>query len=174
MSNNPDAMLDLETYSDHSDAAIASIGAVHFDISTRSVFDEFYVVVDAKSCKDAGLHFSRETLDWWKAQSKEARDAIRLNAIPLSDALDKFEEWVKGSGSVCCWQMFDVPILSNAYKKLGRKVPWKYWDTTDCHSIAKLLGKARDIDRTKGVHHNALDDAKVQAKFIIDILNEKQ
>ena len=68
-------MLDLETMSVRSNAAIASIGAVKFDTET-GIVDKFYRTVDLRTSKAVGLHVDPETVGWWNNQSKEARQAL--------------------------------------------------------------------------------------------------
>lgn len=163
-------MVDIESYSELPIAAIASIGAVKFDLINRTILDEFYVTIDPKSSKSYNLHFSKKTLDWWRAQPYDVRAALRENNISLDMALNNFTEWVgKEFDKICCQGMFDIPILQYSYYVIGSKEPWNYYDTIDCRTIAELYGQR--IDRTSGNHHNALDDAKNQAKFLINLLN---
>jgi hypothetical protein len=168
-----DRMVDIETYDNICTAAIASIGAVKFNIATREICDPFYVTIDPKSCKEYGLSFSADTLEWWKNQSPEARAALRHNNIHLVDALQQFIAWYgTDKGKVCTWGIFDTPILDHAFRKTGLQSPWKYWNAVECRTIADLLGVK--IDRTSGTHHNSLQDAKTQAEFMIQILNPKE
>ena len=74
-------MIDLETMSTRSHAAICSIGAVKF--KGKEVLDTFYCTIDAATCKAAGLHFEKSTLEWWSRQSKEARSALLKDNLPL-------------------------------------------------------------------------------------------
>lgn len=166
-----DRMVDIETYDNICTAAIASIGAVKFNVATREVCDEFYCTIDPRSCKEYGLTFGEDTLNWWKQQSIEARQALRIGNIPLPDALEKFSEWYKTgtAGKICCWGMFDVPTLSHAYRKVGMDTPWLYWATIECRSVSDLLNA--NINRSVGVYHNALNDAVIQANHMINILN---
>lgn len=169
MSKTWDVMVDIESYSEQPCAAIASIGAVKFNILTRELGDTFYINIDPKSSKEYGLHFSKSTLAWWKTQSLEARQALVNNAVPLPVAMADFSDWLGTFGKIGCWNMFDIPILQWAYHQVGSKEPWKYYHTIECRTIADMLGKR--IDRSVGTHHNALDDAINQAKFMIEILN---
>ena len=59
-------MVDLETMSSRADASICSIGAVKFE--GKEILDTFYCTVDLKSCKDAGLRVSMDTVEWWSRQ----------------------------------------------------------------------------------------------------------
>ena len=98
MSNGSDlVMVDLETYDNVCTAAIASIGAVKFNLETRTLSDRFYVTVSPASCKAAGLTFSEDTINWWKQQSPEAQKALRINNIELTDALTQFNQFYAGS-----------------------------------------------------------------------------
>jgi len=73
-------MVDLETMSTRSHAAICSIGAVKFE--GKEILDTFYCTVDIKSCKDAGMHISKDTVKWWSEQNKEALRELTRNNIP--------------------------------------------------------------------------------------------
>ena len=108
-------MVDLETMSTKSNAAICSIGAVKFE--GKEILDTFYCTINLKTCKDAGMHVSKDTVKWWSEQNKEALRELTRNNIPLNQALDDFEEWF-GPKSLPVWgngAVFDNTILSNAY-----------------------------------------------------------
>lgn len=166
----PDCMVDIESYSHLGYAAIASIGAVKYDIVNRTLGDTFYVTISPASCKEIGLHFAKETLDWWAQQSKEAVAAIRKDNIHIRDALTQFADWIGNDvDQMCCWGFLDLSALDTAFYLCGMETPWKYWDAMEMRSISKFLGGK--IDRSSGTHHNALNDAIVQAKFIIELLN---
>lgn len=167
--NKPWVMIDLETYSELPTAAIASIGAVKFDPHTKTMMDEFYVTIDPKSCKEYGLHFSKNTLDWWKTQPYEVRKTLRENNIHIDSALNQFTEWLGEFDKICCWNMFDIPILIYSYHVIGSKEPWKFYKTLECRTIADVYGER--INRDEANHHNALEDAKGQATFIMNLLN---
>ena len=164
-------MVDLETMSTRADAAICSIGAVKFE--GDKILNKFYCTIDIKTCKDAGLRISKETVKWWSEQNKEAFRELTRNNIPLEDALDKFTEWF-GPKSLQIWgngAVFDNTILSNAYFATGREPPWKCWDDR-CYRTVKNLFNWIPADKREGTYHNALDDAMYQTKHLIKILGE--
>jgi exodeoxyribonuclease VIII len=169
MSNKDWIMVDLETYSELPTAAIASIGAVKFNPVNRTLSEEFYMTVSPSSCKGYGLHFSASTLQWWKTQPYEARKTLTENNVNLYDALTQFTDWLGSFERICCWNMFDIPVLAYSYYAVGKKEPWNYYKTLECRTIADVYGEK--IKRDASTHHNALEDAKTQAKFIIDVLN---
>ena len=161
-------MIDLETYSTRPTAAIASIGAVKWQ--DGQIVDTFYCTIDAATCKAAGLHFEKSTLEWWQKQSKEARAALLKDNLPLEEALTKFEAWY-GNKSLPTWGNgagFDNVIMDCAYKALDRKRPWLPWEDR-CYRTMKNIVNI-PIDKRDGVYHNALDDAITQTKHLIKIL----
>jgi len=164
-------MVDLETMSTRSHAAICSIGAVKWE--GKEILDTFYCTIDLKTCKDIGMHISKDTVKWWSEQNKEALRELTRNNIPLYQALDDFREWF-GPKSLCVWgngAVFDNTILANAYFMSGQEPPWKCWDDR-CYRTVKNLFHWIPADKREGVYHNALDDAMYQTKHIIKILGE--
>ena len=161
-------MIDLETYSTRSNAAIASIGAVKFE--GAEIVDTFYCTIDPETCKAAGLHFDRETLLWWSKQSKEARAALLKDNISLQQALTDFARWY-GNKSLPTWgngAAFDNVLMENAYRAIDVKRPWLPWEDR-CYRTMKNIVNI-PIDKREGTYHNALDDALTQTKHLIKIL----
>lgn len=162
-------MIDLETMSTRSDAAICSIGAVKFE--GIEILDTFYCTINIDSCKDAGLRISKDTVEWWSKQNPNALKELRKNNILLPAALTNFSEWF-GTSSLQVWgngAVFDNTILSNAYFTLGKLPPWKAWDDR-CYRTVKNLFHWIPADAREGTHHNALDDAMFQTRHLIKIL----
>lgn len=151
-------MLDIETMSQQKNAAIVSIGAVKFN--EHEILDKFYVNVDPLSCKEVGLHFQKETIEWWKKQDKAVRDALKVDPRPIGEALDRFSEWF-GPKSIETWgngATFDCVIVENAFKVLNKQVPWKYYDER-CFRTLCAIFKVHHSSTRVGNLHNALDDA---------------
>jgi len=157
-------MVDLETLGNGPQSVIIAIGAVKFDES--GLGEEFYEVVDAQSCVDAGLKMDVSTIMWWMQQSDEARAAFKRESISLWEALDKFSDFVGADDKV--WgngASFDNTILGSAYRAVEEEQPWKFWNDR-CYRTVKAMYPDKPIPRS-GVHHNALDDAKSQALHLI-------
>ena len=76
-------MIDLETMSTDCHAAICSIGAVKFNLEI-GIKNTFYCTVDLASCKAAGLHISKDTVEWWSKQNPAALKELRKDNISLS------------------------------------------------------------------------------------------
>lgn len=171
-----DVMVDLETLGTVPGCTILSIGAVAFDPSTGELGEEFYVEINQQSCQDEGLHTDQDTVDWWAKQSEEARQVIiatEEGGITLADALNQFTIYLEGLGlkQVRIWGNgadFDNAILSACYYAVGQKAPWVPWNNR-CYRTLKNLIKGPRLKR-EGTYHNALDDAKTQAKHTIQLL----
>jgi len=170
-------MLDLETMSTHPNASIVSIGAVRFmppsAATAGSVTDAtFYVNVALPSCMDAGLHVESRTVAWWELQSKEARDALGVDTLPLNAALLKFSQWF-GEESRPVWAnpaTFDLVILASAYRAVNMTKPWEFYDERCYRTIRSLFPTLPYVK--PGVPHHALEDAVAQAHHLIKILKE--
>ncbi|EIM0255156.1 3'-5' exoribonuclease, partial [Shigella flexneri] len=166
-------MIDLETMGKNPDAPIISIGAIFFDPQTGDMGPEFSKTIDLET---AGGVIDRDTIKWWLKQSREAQSAIMTDEIPLDDALLQLREFIdenSGEFFVQVWgngANFDNTILRRSYERQGIPCPWRYYNDRDVRTIVEL-GKAIDFDaRTaipfEGERHNALDDARYQAKYI--------
>ncbi|EPT0996725.1 3'-5' exonuclease, partial [Escherichia coli] len=166
-------MIDLETMGKNPDAPIISIGAIFFDPQTGDMGPEFSKTIDLET---AGGVIDRDTIKWWLKQSREAQSAIMTDEIPLDDALLQLREFIdenSGEFFVQVWgngANFDNTILCRSYERHGIPCPWRYYNDRDVRTIVEL-GKAIDFDaRTaipfEGVRHNALDDARHQAKYV--------
>lgn len=166
-------MIDLETMGKNPDAPIISIGAIFFDPQTGDMGPEFSKTIDLET---AGGVIDRGTIKWWLKQSREAQSAIMTDEIPLDDALLQLREFIdenSGEFFVQVWgngANFDNTILRRSYERQGIPCPWRYYNDRDVRTIVEL-GKAIDFDaRTaipfEGERHNALDDARYQAKYV--------
>ncbi|HDX3850580.1 TPA: 3'-5' exoribonuclease [Escherichia coli] len=166
-------MIDLETMGKNPDAPIISIGAIFFDPQTGDMGPEFSKTIDLET---AGGVINRDTIKWWLKQSREAQSAILTDEIPLDDALLQLREFIdenSGEFFVQVWgngANFDNVILRRSYERQGIPCPWRYCNDRDVRTIVEL-GKAIDFDaRTaipfEGERHNALDDARYQAKYV--------
>ncbi|HAV9747137.1 TPA: exonuclease [Escherichia coli] len=169
-------MIDLETMGTNTNAPIVVIGAVFFDPQTGEIGPVFYIVISLTDAMNTGAVPDGGTIEWWLKQSSEARAAILTGQIKLKDALSRFREFINEYSDekfVQVWgngATFDNAILRTSYERLDIPCPWRYYNDRDVRTIVEL-GKTIDFDaRTvipfEGVRHNALDDARHQAKYV--------
>jgi hypothetical protein len=169
-----DVMVDIETLGTAPGSAILSIGAVMF--GSAGMGEEFYAPISLASCTEAGLTIDPDTVAWWMKQSDAARNAaFRDDALSLAVVLGKFRDWFLEQGAEKPWCQganFDAPLLEAAYRACGMTPPWKYWNVRDTRTLYDLLGVK--VDRARGTHHNALDDARAQAETAVAALQRLQ
>lgn len=182
-------MLDLETLGTVAGCCILSIGAVEFFPDTGTLGAEYYTIINTSSCEEHFLETSESTLAWWGKQAPEARmvlDECAIGGPSLPDALHDFNRWLSQRGAPKDLRLygngadFDNPILMVAYHAAKLKF---YGDAGRgffggrCYRTLKSLDElfgtrlaAHKITRHGGVHHNALDDAKAQARHLMDFI----
>lgn len=166
-------MIDLETMSNQPTAAITSIGAVLFDPHGDWVGDAFHIHVSLESCvKQWHLSMDADTVLWWLGQSEDARKTLldgQVRAATLSEAISAFSRFMPPKCTPWCnGASFDFAILANAYAVTNRPRPWDFRTERDLRTL-KGLNPDMKIVRD-GTHHNALDDARYQARLVQHIL----
>lgn len=179
-----DVMLDIETLSTESNAAMIALAAVSFDIGEKFVDESnlFYTPIDIQSCFDVGLTANGDTLRWWLTRSDldKARGVFDELAMPLPAALHMFAEWMRklifmGGRSmpqINVWGNgadFDIPIVRNAYRAVGSEAPFGKYNAR-CYRTIKSLRPNIRLKR-KGTAHTAYSDVISQAYHLIEILH---
>lgn len=146
--------LDIETLGVESTAAILSIAIIYVpDAEPRPAVelmsDYIFVKFDVK---DQISRFKRTvdmgTIEWWKKQSKIARDKSyeRNPELDLSseDALDRIDVWVKkhtdySNDLVWIRGTLDQMAVDSLYSALKRKPPFNYNVYRDMRTAVDLL-----------------------------------
>lgn len=168
-------MLDLETMGNGPQAAIIAIGAVAFDPETKTLGPEFYRTVDLQSSVDCGGVMDPSTVMWWMQQGDEARAAFTRPGQHIIGALIDFKDYVQelpDPEKVKVWgngAAFDNVILASAYRRQQMHPPWEFRNDRCFRTMRDLAPPDLDFKRI-GTYHNALDDAKSQAVYLMDIL----
>jgi DNA polymerase III epsilon subunit-like protein len=162
-----DVMIDLETLDVLPTATILTIGAVKFDPFGDDVKNpqcvKFYTRVDVDSCDRLGATVSPATLEWWAGQDQAAQDEAfdptdRVDVVQALEQLYKFcwgakRVWSHGAG-------FDVIILENYFRKIGKAIPWQFWEVRDTRTLFDI---GINPNRPPVLKHHALEDAWNQA-----------
>lgn len=177
-----DLMIDIETLGTDVDAPVLSIGACFFDISTGMIGPTFHGKI---AVQDALKHSQvcGETLAWWLTQPDEARLAVLQGQQTTAEVLKEFHFFVARNcdlEEVRPWghgAIFDISILERLFQKvLGdnvhpadrRPAPWNFRNIRDTRTIRDLAETAghQFTDDREGIHHDALDDARHQVKWV--------
>lgn len=162
-------MIDLETLDVFPTATVLSIGAVKFDPTTDAEpYAELYLKILVDDQDRLGRTTSDSTIEWWGKQDpavmEEAFD--QTGAVTVEEALSQLNRWVVGVDEI--WGQgygFDITILENMYRMLGKPIPWQFWQISDARTITKRMPKDPRKDMQTNLH-NALADAYFQAKSV--------
>ena len=156
-------MVDLETMAVSPSAVVLTLGAVHFNPYGTGYSDKIYFRINIDDQDALNREVDPATLDWWAKQDpaimEEAFSAD--NRVPLAEAIDRFHKFAWGCSAF--WShgsVFDIVILENIYRQLGKPVPWQYWQIRDTRTLFDL---GFDPDMPTGGKHDALEDAIRQA-----------
>ncbi len=169
-------MVDIETLGNKSNSVITQISAVRFDRETGETGEEFDIHLDIQDCMEQGLEVNADTLMWWFKQDAAARAPFTDTSIKRHDlhyALVNFEQWLKYTGDFDgIWgnsARFDLGLLSDAYDKIRRDIPWPYWTELDVRTLVSFKPEVKTNTTFKGVPHNAIDDCKHQINYCTQI-----
>jgi len=164
-------MIDLETLGTSTNCPVISIGAVFFD--KKELKEEFYKVLDFGKQITEGRVVDWGTMKWWMFQDNKAKKVFKDINADTKTALGEFALFCKmykpkpwGNGAT-----FDITIIESLLKFYGVKVPWKFKNVRDYRTFCQLFSK--EIER-EGTYHNALDDAKHQARNVIANLKDTE
>lgn len=167
-------MIDLETLGTKPASPIIAIGAVFFDPATGQLGEDYYAKIDPVSA----LEYSRiagDTFVWWMQQSDAARAEVTGGTMRAEDVFNDFNQFVSVNanlGKLKPWgngATFDITMMEVSFERIARRPPpWKFWNVRDVRTIKELgeLVGPKYPHQLKGTAHNAIDDAKHQARFV--------
>jgi hypothetical protein len=161
-------MLDIETLATSPDSVILTFGAVKFNpFDTNQELDSgLYFRINVDEQIALGRNVDQGTVDWWGTQNEEVREEAmgehdRVSLEEFSKELNRFvvgatRIWAQGT-------VFDIVILENLYRQLGKPVPWPFYTIRDSRTLLKALGDSR---QPGAMLHNALADCVSQAQAV--------
>lgn len=171
-----DIMIDIETFGLSPKGVIASVGAVSFECGEFPILGSLYLNVRTD---DQDRVMTPSTIEWWLQQSREAQEALlKQPRATLGSALKSLASFVRNADHI--WAngvSFDLAILRDAYEQYGQPIPWKYGQEM-CMMSIRVLGKELGLDysvyksMSRTVQHNALADATLQARYVVDVFKK--
>lgn len=167
-----DLMIDLETLGTDTKCPVISIGAVFFDTNKKILGPTFYAKLELDEQFKKSRNIDASTLKWWLGQKDAAKQVFKENPTPVDYALRAFVKFVKQHKNVKPWgngATFDISIIEDLLKQYGHTPPWMFRNVMDLRTFKRFMADGKKIE-VKGTAHNALDDAKAQAQFVIDNL----
>ena len=177
-------MIDVETLSTKTNAAIIEIAAVEFNKLSGEIGDTFNVIIRPSEWGKNNRDVDGETVLWWMKQSEEAKKKYNNNEhnmFSLHNALCELSLFIKKHDnadkqidkSVVVWgngATMDITILQSAYEHFNMETPWKFWAVNDCRTIVDLLPYVKEQTSFDGIKHNPIDDCKYQIKYVTDTI----
>lgn len=165
--NMKDLMLDIETLGVSNSAVITQIGACYFDRITGEVGDTFIVNIDIEDSMKHGRTIDGSTIKWWFERPHEQVTFLG-NTQTLQNALSLFSDFAKKSKQVWSHATFDAPIVADAYKTIGLKLPFHYTASRDIRTLIDISHvEKNDTYHTKSKTHYALDDCLYQVEYCV-------
>lgn len=192
-------MIDLETLSTHTNAAIIKIAAVEFNKWTGKTGDELLLCIDNREWARNNRHVDGDTIAWWLSQDKGAiKSLLEMNdKMTLHMALKELSAFIKAHDNVfdddktrsTCLSLpdddekrrvvvwgngatMDISILQSAYEYFDETIPWQYWAVNDVRTIVDLKPEIKKNTQFEGIKHNPIDDCKHQIKYLCRTLKE--
>lgn len=160
-----DVMIDLETLGRGPDALIIQIGAVYFDPATGETGKQFMVNIDPVTAHDGGGKLDPDTVGWWLTQSTEAQQSLLTNPEPYYESMVSLKTFLEGAERVWSHATFDFVIIQTAFQNLGIK-QLSYRSGLDIRTLVYLAKVSTSDFPREGIHHNGLDDAIYQVKYV--------
>ncbi len=162
-------MLDMETMAVSPNAVVLSLGAVHFNPYGNGYGDKIYFKIDLDDQDKLNREIDPKTLEWWGEQDPAIMEEAfsEEGRISLVDAMDQFHKFAWGCSAF--WShgaTFDLVIIENIYRQLGKNLPWQYWQLRDTRTLFDL---GFNPDMPQGSKHDALQDAIRQSVGVQNI-----
>lgn len=170
----PAVMVDLETLGTSAKAAVIEIGAVCFDLETRTMGPRFETQISLESNGHHDRSIEPETLAWWMGRWRESGQVPDLTVgDTVEGALWRFCDWWRDHAAeegAEFWSRgsFDERILQDLTANLNT-LPWDFWNVRDQRTV---MAWTRTM-RTAPVAHSALDDAVAQVEGLFEAAKGK-
>ncbi len=165
-------MLDLETLGSSANAAIIQIGACWFNVD-GDIIEMFKRTIDFQSAIDSGGEVNGNSINWWLQQSEAARLSVvgdDLVSYPITQAMIDTNTFLEDADEIWSHATFDFTILTETFRRLKIKLSFKYRCTRDIRTLCALYTGTHPRPAREGAHHDALDDAVYQAKYVAVML----
>ena len=179
-----DVMIDIETLGLSPGSVIFQIGAVPF--GPGGVGAGLNAVVSIQASLAAGFTTDPSTVDYWVSKSDDdariLRTAYSTVALYPTEALTGLGLWMDQVASEAgrkradlrVWgngAAFDNALIAEACRRVGVRPLWSH-RADRCYRTLKALRPITAAPAFEGRPHDALDDARHQARHAVAILTE--
>lgn len=164
-------MIDFETLDTKPTAVVLSLGVVLFNKHNILASAKFDFEIAGQMAN--GRTISPDTIMWWLNQ-KTGRNFVTPTEH-YTTTLGKLIHWIQTMRQAHgdfdqVWANdpgFDCAILENL---IPLSIPYQFWQTRSMRTFIQYVGNGVKVQRTEGMHHDALVDALDQAKYIMERL----
>lgn len=161
----PELMIDIETLSTRYDAAIISVAAVRFNITTKQYARPFfYEEIDHESLID--FHNDQKTLNWWARQEKSPPNG----SCTIQDALSRLIAFINEHPPTRVWAKspsFDLNLIKYACGHFNLEWPIPFWKERDVRTLMDIA----NLPNTFTATHSAIEDCISQIRSVTDSFN---
>lgn len=168
-------MIDNETLALGPDAYLTQVGLIVVDTRNGDILvgpEGFWLTTVGQESRK----IDPDTVRWWLTQDPNVIQSVFApqHGMPRTtpgELFDRIKDLVQLHPGMTVWAspaMFDLAQLTHLWE--GRK-PWKYNQERDMMTLYKLLdpqGKLQPAANDMG--HNAVEDAKWQAEYLVALL----
>lgn len=177
-------ILDWETLGVRQDSIVLSVGVLVYDEEETHTWESLkdkglYIKFNIEEQKKMGRIVQKSTIDWWKNQAKNNKEALKVlkpdarhdtSLKELPKLLNRYFEQEGYNGyknKLYTRGQFDYLILQSIYEdNLKEKLPIPFWNVRDIRTLIDTLtfgerGKVPGFEvHPETVLHHALDDCK--------------
>jgi hypothetical protein len=153
------AMIDLETLGTDPDSVFLSVAAIQFDPHGNGIGESFYRNIELKSAIQFNRSISADTIKWWLEQRPEIMKKMFISTDTMESVLGSFALWIEDNKITTVWgnsASFDLGMLNNAYKSLGRQSPCHFMRERCYRTLLAEFPIKIDKDETQA-HHPVYD-----------------
>ena len=166
-------MVDIETLSSQSDAAVIAIGLCLFD--EKEIIDSTEILIDPVL---APGHRDPDTYRWWCEQDSQVFNRMLSGDLPPWNACGAMAQVIEEWNPKTLWAnppSFDIIILRNLFRVYNIEFPIHYTKERDFRTMkafAKQMGIDYSAPYDERTAHDAESDAICQAKALQIILRD--
>lgn len=165
------AMLDIETASSNTNAAVLTIGIYVFDPMLHASDDEPALHIVVPFSHNEGREITLDTVSWWMQQNPEAQRASWVEGRADAEGIREEKHYITALAQIFdhvdhLWANdpdFDCDILKHFFAQHG--VKWKWYRKHRSLRTLKAMYDVPFIEQIGSVH-NALDDCRYQAETV--------
>jgi len=167
-------MIDFETLGNGKQACVVQAGACYF--ADGGIGQCLKLQVDAEDAIRNGAEMDASTVYWWLSQSPEAIKSILASPkLGEREAFNQLNAFLAGADEIWSHATFDFVILMEGLKRLNIKPLFGYRASRDIRTLNALCPSFDKASiKREGTHHDGLDDAIYQARYVMAMLDKEK